>query len=67
VHEVHRKSNKSRSKYLRDREHVEQRGVSEGTIFIRNIKLKGMDWIILAQDRDQWRADINTIMKLCVP
>jgi len=21
-----------------------------------------MEWIILAQDRDQWRADINTIM-----
>jgi len=26
-----------------------------------------MNWIILAQDRDQWRADINTIVKLCVP
>jgi hypothetical protein len=26
-----------------------------------------MDWIILAQDRAQWRADMNTIMKLCVP
>jgi hypothetical protein len=26
-----------------------------------------MDWIHLAQDRDQWRAVINTIIKLKVP
>jgi hypothetical protein len=24
----------------------------------------GMDWIDLAQDRDQWRAIVNTAMKL---
>jgi hypothetical protein len=27
----------------------------------------GMDWIDLAQDRDQWRALMNTIMNLRVP
>jgi hypothetical protein len=27
----------------------------------------GMDWIDLAQDRDQWRAPMNTVMKLRVP
>jgi hypothetical protein len=27
----------------------------------------GMDWIVLAQDRDQWRALVNTIMNLWVP
>jgi hypothetical protein len=27
----------------------------------------GMDWIDLAQDRDQWRALVNTIMDLWVP
>jgi hypothetical protein len=27
----------------------------------------GMDWIHLAQDRDQWRALVNMIMKLRVP
>jgi hypothetical protein len=27
----------------------------------------GMDWIDVAQDRDQWRAHVNTVMNLWVP
>jgi hypothetical protein len=27
----------------------------------------GLDWIDLAQDRDEWRALVNTIMNLSVP
>jgi hypothetical protein len=27
----------------------------------------GMDWIDLAQDRDQWRTPVNTVMNLRVP
>jgi hypothetical protein len=34
---------------------------------IREIGWEGMDWIVLAQDRDQWRALVNTAMSLRVP
>jgi hypothetical protein len=27
----------------------------------------GVDWIDLAQDRDRWRAYVNTVMNLRVP
>jgi hypothetical protein len=31
------------------------------------IGLDGMDWIDMAQDRDQWRALVNTALNLQVP
>jgi hypothetical protein len=34
---------------------------------LREIGWDGMDWIDLAQDRDQWRALVNTVMNLLVP
>jgi hypothetical protein len=34
---------------------------------LRNIGWDGMDWIDMAQDRDQWRALVNTIMNFRVP
>jgi hypothetical protein len=36
-------------------------------IDLREIGLDGRDWIELAQDRDQWRALVNTVMNLRVP
>jgi hypothetical protein len=36
-------------------------------IYLRHIGWDGMDWIELAQDRDQWRALVNTVMNLRVP
>jgi hypothetical protein len=42
--------------------------------WVDNIKMNlgeigwdGRDWIELAQDRDQWRALVNTVMNLRVP
>jgi hypothetical protein len=34
---------------------------------ITEIRWDGMDWIDSAQDRDQWRALVNTVMNLRVP
>jgi hypothetical protein len=34
---------------------------------LREIGWGSMDWIDLAQDRDQWRALVNTVMNLRVP
>jgi hypothetical protein len=34
---------------------------------LRAIGWGGMDWIGLAQDRDQWRALVNAVMNLRVP
>jgi hypothetical protein len=31
---------------------------------LRKIGWNGMDWIDLAQDRDQWRALVNTVINL---
>jgi hypothetical protein len=36
-------------------------------IDLRNIGWGGMDWIDLAQDREQWRALVDTVMYLRVP
>jgi hypothetical protein len=36
-------------------------------LYHREIGWKGMDWIDLAQSRDQWRAVMNTEMNILVP
>jgi hypothetical protein len=36
-------------------------------MYLREIGLSGMKWIDLAQDRDQWRVLVNTVMNLRVP
>jgi predicted small integral membrane protein len=44
-------------------------GLLQGCLFVfyLTLGLSGMDWIGLAQDRDQWRALVNTVMYLLVP
>jgi hypothetical protein len=34
---------------------------------LREIGWGGMDWIDVTQDRDQWRAPVNTVMNLRIP
>jgi hypothetical protein len=36
------------------------------TVDLREIGWDGMDWIDLAQDRDQWRVLVSTVMNLRV-
>jgi hypothetical protein len=43
------------------------RWVDNIKIDLRAIRWDGMYWIDLAQDRDQWRALVNTIMNVRVP
>jgi hypothetical protein len=35
-------------------------------IYLKAIRWDGRDWIELAQDRDQWRALVNTVMNFRV-
>jgi hypothetical protein len=35
-------------------------------ISLKEVGCEGVDWIHLAQDRIQWRAVVNTVMKLRV-
>jgi hypothetical protein len=34
---------------------------------LKEIRCEGVDWIHLAQDRDKWRAVLNTAMSLQIP
>jgi hypothetical protein len=44
-----------------------RRWVDSIKIDLRETGWADMDWIDLAQDRDQWRALVNTVMNLRVP
>jgi hypothetical protein len=43
------------------------RWVNSIKIDLRNIGWDCVDWVDPAQDRDQWRALVNTVMNLRVP
>jgi hypothetical protein len=57
-------------KSQKERDHWEDQVVGGWAMLkwiLREIGWDGMDWIDLAQDRDQWRALVNTVMNLRVP
>jgi hypothetical protein len=53
-----------------ERDHWEDHIIGGWTILkwiLRGIGWDVMDWIDLAQDRDQWQALVNTVMNLRIP
>jgi hypothetical protein len=44
-----------------------RRWVDNIKMHLREIGWDGMDWIELGQDRDKWRALVNTVINLRVP
>jgi hypothetical protein len=56
--------------FLTQRDHVEDLGV-EGRptleLILKNWIGGSLDWIELAQDMNNWRDFVNTVMKLLVP
>jgi hypothetical protein len=44
-----------------------RRWVDNIKMYLREIGWDGVDWIELAQGRDQWRALVNTVINLWVP
>jgi hypothetical protein len=44
-----------------------RRWVDNVRMNLREIGWGGMGWIDLAEDRDQWKALVNTVMNLRVP
>jgi hypothetical protein len=43
------------------------RWVDNTEMDLREIRWSDMNWIDVADDREQWRAVVNTVMKLRVP
>jgi hypothetical protein len=43
------------------------RCVDKVKIDLREIGWDGVDWIHIAQDKDQWKALVNTVLNLRVP
>jgi hypothetical protein len=44
-----------------------RRRVNNIKMDLRETGWDGIDWIVLDQDMDQWRALVNTVMNLKVP
>jgi hypothetical protein len=52
-------------KSQKERDHWEDQDVVGWTIDLREVGWDGVDCIDMAQDRDQWRALVNTVCNFC--
>jgi len=34
---------------------------------LQEVDFEGMDWIVMAQNRDRWRVPVNAVMNIWVP
>jgi alpha-glucosidase (family GH31 glycosyl hydrolase) len=50
----------------KERNHLEDQGVDGNRMDLREFDWGSVEWIHLAQDRDWWRAVVNTVMNLRV-
>jgi hypothetical protein len=56
----------------KEKDNYEDQDVGGWTILLNKMDLReigwdGMNWTDMAQDRDQWRAFVNTVINLRVP
>jgi hypothetical protein len=51
----------------KERDHWEDQDVGGWTILKWTLDKSGVDWIDMAQDRDLWRALVNTVLNLRIP
>jgi hypothetical protein len=49
------------------KERDSRRWVDNIKMDLREVGWDGVDWIDMAQDRNQWRALVNTVLNLRVP
>jgi hypothetical protein len=50
--------------YLKD---IRSRVESNNTVYLKENAWDAVSWISLAQDRDEWRALVNTVINFRVP
>jgi len=49
--------------YLRDRGHLEDKGIDNINMDLQELGCRGMDWI----DLERWRTLVNAVMNLQIP